>query len=223
MHFVEDGGADSSRFEEHILGHGVGLGLLKCVTHVEQLHEERLLLWRTLHGLESRFEARRGLNFRSRRGSRSIRSGRNTLSILSIRRTRSSRRWRVFDARQGDLHHGAHLGLEVLADGSLFSFFGFEFAGQSGLHHISDGAHVIVGYPLPKGVLRMSDDGPLIENLLDGLQLVFGLRAVRRKAHDDAGVGVIAAKRCQYALTNLHHLFQLVGDDVGECLVQWNR
>ena len=86
MHFVEDGGADSSRFEEHILGHGVGLGLLKCVTHVEQLHEERLLLWGTLQGFESGFEARRGLNFRS---SRSGRSGRST---LSIRRTRSNRR-----------------------------------------------------------------------------------------------------------------------------------
>ena len=69
----------------------------------------------------------------------------------------------------------------------------------------------------------MSDDGTLIENLLDGLQLVAGLRSVRSKTHDDAGVGVIAAKRCQYALTYLHHLFQLVGDDVGECLVQWNR
>ena len=86
MHFVEDGGADSSRFEEHVLRHGVGLGLLKCVTHIEQLHKERLLLRGTLQGLESRFEARRGLDIRSSRSNRSARSA------LSILRTRSNRR-----------------------------------------------------------------------------------------------------------------------------------
>ena len=69
----------------------------------------------------------------------------------------------------------------------------------------------------------MSNDGTLIKYLLDGLQFVVGLGSVRVESYDDAGVGVIAAKRCQYALTYLHHLFQLVGDDVSECLVQWNR
>ena len=113
------------------------------------------------------------------------------------------------------LYERAHLGLEIDPDHSLLALFGLQFGGQGSLHHIADGAHIVIGDPLPQLQLHGTHYRPLVEQF-DHILDLYSLGALIGQCKHDAGIDVVLAQWCRHAHPHLHTLRHTVRQTVGE-------